>query len=618
MKLLDIQDLRTYFHTEEGVVKAVDDVSLQLEEGHTLGIVGESGSGKSVTSLSIMRLLAGSAKIETGRIAFLGKDLVGLSEREMRKIRGGNISMIFQEPMTSLNPVFTTGSQVVEAILLHQDVSPAEAREQTIALYDEVGIPNPQQRVDDYPHQMSGGQRQRVMIAMALSCNPKVLIADEPTTALDVTIQKQILDMIRQLRDKRGMSVIFITHDLGVIAEIADDVAVMFGGKLVEYGDVVQIFSAPQHPYTKGLLACRPRLDTTYRRLPTVGDFMEVDEGDGASRLIEKKIDDAKVEQLKTQGRGRLLHPGSLPSVTTSSRPGPDTISDIVVLSDEAVPLLDVRDLKVYFPVRRGLLQRVVGTIKAVDGISFTVYQGQTLGLVGESGCGKTTTGRALLRLIEPTSGKVHYQGTDLARLSSRALRIMRRRLQIIFQDPYGSLNPRMTVETALIEPMRLHAVGTSRADRVDRAVALLEEVDLEAAHLRRYPHEFSGGQRQRICIARALTVEPEFLVCDESVSALDVSVQAQVLNLLKDLQERRQLTYIFISHDLSVVKFMSDMMAVMNEGRIVEFGPSESIYANPQQVYTQKLIEATPNDDIDHIRQLKQQRLDALKQRTG
>jgi len=618
MNLLDIQDLRTYFHTEEGVVKAVDDVSLQLEEGHTLGIVGESGSGKSVTSLSIMRLLAGSAKIETGRIAFLGKDLVGLPEREMRKIRGGNISMIFQEPMTSLNPVFTTGSQVVEAILLHQDVSPAAAREQTIALYDEVGIPNPQQRVDDYPHQMSGGQRQRVMIAMALSCNPKVLIADEPTTALDVTIQKQILDMIRQLRDKRGMSVIFITHDLGVIAEIADDVAVMFGGKLVEYGDIVQIFSAPQHAYTKGLLACRPRLDTTYRRLPTVGDFMEVDQRDGASRLIEKKIDDAKIEQLMTQGRGRLLHPRSLPTGTTSSKAGAAVNSDVVVVSDDTVPLLDVQDLKVHFPVRRGLLQRVVGTIKAVDGISFTVYQGQTLGLVGESGCGKTTTGRAILRLIEPTSGKVHYQGTDLARLSSRALRTMRRQLQIIFQDPYGSLNPRMTVETALIEPMRLHAVGTSRTDRVDRAVALLEEVDLEPAHLRRYPHEFSGGQRQRICIARALTVQPEFLVCDESVSALDVSVQAQVLNLLKDLQERRNLTYIFISHDLSVVKFMSDMMAVMNEGRIVEFGPSEVIYANPQQVYTQKLIEATPNDDIDYIRQLKQQRLDALKQRTG
>ena len=618
MNLLDIQDLRTYFHTDEGVVKAVDDISLQLEEGHTLGIVGESGSGKSVTSLSIMRLLAGSARIETGRIAFLGQDLVGLPEREMRKIRGGNISMIFQEPMTSLNPVFTTGSQVVEAILLHQDVSPAEAREQTIALYDEVGIPNPQQRVDDYPHQMSGGQRQRVMIAMALSCNPKVLIADEPTTALDVTIQKQILEMIRQLRDKRGMSVIFITHDLGVIAEIADDVAVMFGGKMVEYGDVVQIFSAPQHAYTKGLLACRPKLETTYRRLPTVSDFMEVDQSDGTPRLIEKKVDDATIKQFETRGRGRLLHPGSLPTAATGPEAVAKESSDVVVLPDDAAPLLDVQDLKVHFPVRRGLLQRVVGKIKAVDGISFTVYQGQTLGLVGESGCGKTTTGRAILRLIEPTSGKVYYHGRDLTSLSQRKLRTLRRQLQIIFQDPYGSLNPRMTVETALVEPMRLHTIGTSRADRVDRAVALLEEVDLEAAHLRRYPHEFSGGQRQRICIARALTTEPEFLVCDESVSALDVSVQAQVLNLLKDLQERRKLTYIFISHDLSVVKFMSDMMAVMNDGEIIEFGPSESIYANPQQAYTQKLIEATPNDDIDHIRQLKQQRLDALKERSG
>jgi len=615
--LLDIEDLRTYFHTDEGVVKAVDDISLRLEEGHTLGIVGESGSGKSVTSLSIMRLLAGSAKIETGRIAFLGQDLVGLPEREMRQIRGGKISMIFQEPMTSLNPVFTTGSQVVEAILLHQDVSPAEARQQTIALYDEVGIPDPEQRFDDYPHQMSGGQRQRVMIAMALSCNPKMLIADEPTTALDVTIQKQILDMIRQLRDKRGMSIIFITHDLGVIAEIADDVAVMLQGKLVEYGDVVQIFSAPQHAYTKGLLACRPRLDTPYRRLPTVSDFMEADEGEGPLHLSEKKIDDAKLQQLMTRGRGRLLHPGSPPDDPTGARSGQQTISETVVLPGGTEPLLDVRDLKVHFPVRRGLLQRVVGTVKAVDGISFTVYQGQTLGLVGESGCGKTTTGRALLRLIQPTSGTVHYQGTDLTRMSSRELRTMRRRLQIIFQDPYGSLNPRMTVETALIEPMRLHAVGTSRTDRVDRAVALLEEVDLEAVHLRRYPHEFSGGQRQRICIARALTVEPEFLVCDESVSALDVSVQAQVLNLMKDLQERRKLTYIFISHDLSVVKFMSDMMAVMNEGKIIEFGAAESIYANPQQHYTRKLIEATPNDDIDYIRQLKQERIAALEQRS-
>lgn len=615
MTLLDIQQLRTYFHTDEGVVKAVDDISLRLEEGHTLGIVGESGSGKSVTSLSIMRLLAGSARIESGRIAFLGRDLVGLPESEMRNIRGGQVSMIFQEPMTSLNPVFTTGKQVVEAIMLHQRLSRSEARQRTIELYHEVGIPEPEQRIDYYPHQMSGGQRQRVMIAMALSCNPKLLIADEPTTALDVTIQRQILDIIRDLRDKRGMSIIFITHDLGVIAEIADDVAVMFQGKVVECGDVLQIFSDPQHAYTKGLLACRPRLDTPYRRLPTVDDFMEVQTRGDELHVKEKHLDDETILRLKSSGRGRLLHPGSKkPPAESLSVSGNDQLSDAVVLPDGSEPLLEVRGLKVYFSVRKGFFQRVMGHVKAVDGVSFQVYQGQTLGLVGESGCGKTTTGRALLRLIEPTAGEVYYQGVDLASLRGERLQKMRRRMQIIFQDPYGSLNPRMTVESALIEPMRLHEIGESQIDRVNRAVALLEEVDLEPAHLRRYPHEFSGGQRQRICIARALTVEPEFIVCDESVSALDVSVQAQVLNLLKDLQERRKLTYIFVSHDLSVVKFMADMMAVMNEGKFVEFGPSEAIYNDPQQAYTRKLIEATPNDDLAHIRQRRQARLAVLR----
>jgi peptide/nickel transport system ATP-binding protein len=617
MILLDIQQLRTYVHTEEGVVKAVDDISLRLEEGYTLGIVGESGSGKSVTCLSIMRLLGGSARIESGRIAFLGRDLVGLPESEMRKIRGGQVSMIFQEPMTSLNPVFTTGNQVVEAIMLHQHLSRSEAKQRTIELYHEVGIPDPEQRIDYYPHQMSGGQRQRVMIAMALSCNPKLLIADEPTTALDVTIQRQILDIIRDLRDKRGMSIIFITHDLGVIAEIADDVAVMFQGKVVECGDVLQIFSDPQHAYTKGLLACRPRLDTPYRRLPTVDDFMEVQTRGDEVHVKEKHLDDGTIRRLTSGGRGRLLHPGSKkPPAESSSVSENDQLSAAVVLPDGAKPLLEVRNLKVHFPVRKGFFQRVTGHVKAVDGVSFQVYQGQTLGLVGESGCGKTTTGRALLRLIEPTAGEVYYQGIDLASLRGGRLRKMRRRMQIIFQDPYGSLNPRMTVESALIEPMRLHKIGESRNDRVDRAVALLEEVDLEPAYLRRYPHEFSGGQRQRICIARALTVEPEFIVCDESVSALDVSVQAQVLNLLRDLQEQRKLTYIFVSHDLSVVKFMADMMAVMNEGKFVEFGPSEAIYSNPQQAYTRKLIEATPNDDLAHIRQRKQARLAALRRR--
>ena len=607
--LLEISDLRTYFHTEEGVVKAVDDVTLQLQRGHTLGIVGESGSGKSVTSLSIMGLLGGSARIESGRIAFLGRNLVGLPDAEMRHVRGGEISMIFQEPMTSLNPVFTVGDQVIEAIRLHQELNLQQAKARTVELFNEVGIPNPEQRVDYYPHQMSGGQRQRVMIAMALSCNPKLLIADEPTTALDVTIQRQILDMLRELRDKRGMAVIFITHDLGVIAEIADHVAVMLDGKVVEYGDVLQIFTNPHHSYTKGLLACRPQLDSPYRRLPTVSDFMEIREEDGHQLIIEKQLNAERKQQLYSEGRGRLLHPGSEAIISTLGKTAGDRLIDATVVPAETKPLLDVQDLKVHFPVRKGFFQRVVDQVRAVDGVSFQVYRGQTLGLVGESGCGKTTTGRALLRLIEPTAGNVLYDGINLLNLQPAALRKLRRRIQIIFQDPYGSLNPRMTIESALMEPMKLHGIGASQGDRIDRAVSLLEEVDLDAAHLRRYPHEFSGGQRQRVCIARALSVEPEFIVCDESVSALDVSVQAQVLNLLSDLQERRQLTYIFVSHDLSVVKFMADMMAVMYEGKFVEFGVSEAIYANPQQAYTKSLIEATPDDNVEHIRSRLQSR---------
>jgi peptide/nickel transport system ATP-binding protein len=628
--VLEVSDLRTYFHTDEGVVKAVDDLSFRLEKGRTLGIVGESGSGKSVTSLSIMRLLTSNAKIETGRISFLGKDLVRLPERQMQSIRGAEISMIFQEPMTSLNPVFTVGAQIMEAIILHQKVAKAKARQMTIELLREVGIPKPEQRVDFYPHQMSGGQKQRVMIAMALSCNPELLIADEPTTALDVTIQAQILEILRKLRDQRGMAIIFITHDLGVIAEIADDVLVMFQGEEVEYGPVLQIFESPKHPYTKGLLACRPRLDTKYRRLPTVDDFMEVvvdglptnvvaglptePQGGGVGRpapndigqirVIEKKMDAARLKHLENEGRGRLLHPKSeLAKIGHPWEEGhhaPDTQT----VAEGTAPLLDVENLQVYFPVRRGLLQRTVDNTKAVDGISFKVYRGQTLGLVGESGCGKTTTGRAILRLIEPTGGRVVYNGIDFATLRSEQLRAMRGKMQIVFQDPYGSLNPRMTIESAITEPMVIQGIGKGKAERRERAAELLREVDLEPGYLRRYPHEFSGGQRQRICIARALAAGPEFIICDESVSSLDVSVQAQVLNLLKELQNKRGLTYIFISHALAVVKFMADMMAVMNDGRIIEFGPSENIYANPREAYTRKLIDATPNDDLEEIRQ--------------
>jgi peptide/nickel transport system ATP-binding protein len=602
--VIDVENLKTHFHTDEGVIRAVDGVSFRIEPGRTLGIVGESGSGKSVTSLSIMRLLASSARIETGRIALLGKDLVKLPEPEMRAIRGKDISMIFQEPMTSLNPVFTVGDQVMEAILLHQRTTKAEARAQTIRLFEEVGIPNPQQRVDAYPHQLSGGQKQRVMIAMALSCNPKLLIADEPTTALDVTIQAQILDILRRLRDTRGMAILFITHDLGVIAEIADDVLVMYRGEEVEYGPVLQIFERPQHPYTKGLLACRPRLDTPYRLLPTVDDFMETRVVDGRARVIEKPLSEARLNQLKTQGRGRLLHPQSELAAMDHPWNAGEHAADTKTVEEGTKPLLAVEDLQVHFPIRRGVFSRVSGHVRAVDGISFRVYRGQTLGLVGESGCGKTTAGRAILRLVEPTAGRVSLGGVDLAGLSGGELRRMRRRMQIIFQDPYGSLNPRMTIETAITEPMIIQGLGKNRRERRDRAAALLEEVGMLPVHLRRYPHEFSGGQRQRICIARAIAVEPEFLICDESVSALDVSVQAQVLNLLKRLQQTRGLTYIFISHDLSVVKFMADMMAVMNEGKIVEFGPSEAIYRAPRNDYTRRLIGATPSDDLEHIRQ--------------
>ena len=601
--VIKIDNLKTYFNTEDGVVKAVDDLSLSIKPGHTLGVVGESGSGKSVTSLTIMNLLAATAEIYDGTISFLGKDLVNISAKEMRKLRGSDVSMIFQEPMSSLNPVHRVGDQVAEAILQHEDISKEAAMQRVVELFDEVGIPDPDQRVSYYPHQMSGGQKQRVMIAMALACNPKLLIADEPTTALDVTIQKQILDLIRELRDNRQMAVLFITHDLGVIAEIADEVLVMYRGKVVEQGRVLDIYENPQHPYTKGLLNCRPRLDTTYKRLPTVSDFMDSEiHRDGSATITEKVVGPEQLEYFKNHGRGRLLSKRSeLQGYGYDDDPA-SYGREATCVDENAQPLLSVDNLKVHFPVRKGILQRTVGHVKAVDGITFNVFKGQTLGLVGESGCGKTTTGRAILQLVRPTSGLVQFNGQVITSTSVKGLR---QQMQIIFQDPFGSMNPRMTIESMVTEPMVIQGFGTSKKDRMDKAAALLEEVGMLPEHLKRYPHEFSGGQRQRICIARALAVEPEFIICDESVSALDVSVQAQVLNLLNELQESRGLTYIFISHDLSVVKFMADMMAVMKDGRIVEYGPSEAIYRNPREQYTQRLIEATPCDDLENIRRL-------------
>jgi len=605
--VLKIDNLKTYFNTEDGVVKAVDDLSLSIKPGHTLGVVGESGSGKSVTSLTIMNLLAASAEVYDGSISFLGKDLINISTKEMRKLRGSDVSMIFQEPMSSLNPVHRVGNQVAEAILQHEQISKEDAMRRVIELFEEVGIPDPDQRISYYPHQMSGGQKQRVMIAMALACNPKLLIADEPTTALDVTIQKQILDLMRELRDNRQMAILFITHDLGVIAEIADEVLVMYRGKVVEQGPVVDIYESPQHPYTKGLLNCRPRLDTTYKRLPTVSDFMDSEiHKDGSATITEKTVGPERMNYFENHGRGRLLSKRSELQGYGYDEAPTFYGREATCVAESIKPLLAVDNLKVHFPVRRGLLQRTVGHVKAVDGITFNVFKGQTLGLVGESGCGKTTAGRAILQLVRPTSGSVSFNDE---RITPASIKELRKKIQIIFQDPFGSMNPRMTIEAMVTEPMLIQGFGKSKKHRIDKAAALLEEVGMLPEHLKRYPHEFSGGQRQRICIARALAVEPEFIICDESVSALDVSVQAQVLNLLNDLQESRGLTYIFISHDLSVVKFMADMMAVMKDGQIVEYGPSEAIYRNPREEYTRRLIDATPCDDLDNIRRLVEHR---------
>lgn len=591
-KLLQVNKLEVEFKTEEGIVKAVDNSTFHLNRGETIGIVGESGSGKSVTSLAIMQLIPNPpGKISGGEIIFHAENkspvnLLELSEKEMRKYRGNEISMIFQEPMTSLNPVFTCGDQVVEAIMLHQHVSKQEAREKTLTLFNKVKLPRPEKLLDAYPHQLSGGQKQRVMIAMAMSCNPSILIADEPTTALDVTVQSTILDLMRQLRDEFDMSIIFITHDLGVIAEIADRVIVMYQGKIVEQGRVLDIFSKPKHPYTKGLLACRPPLDKRLTILPTVSDFMQID-AEGNLIEIRKTVDETINELIITKEQTAQRHKK--------------------LYAKE--PILRIENVKTYFPIRKGLFSKISGYVKAVDDISFDVYPGETLGLVGESGCGKTTLGRTILRLIEPTEGKINYKGKDLAQLSPKELRNMRKEMQIIFQDPYSSLNPRLTIGSAIMEPMQVHKIYSTDVERKSKVIELLERVNMSAIHFNRYPHEFSGGQRQRICIARALAVNPSFIICDESVSALDVSIQAQVLNLLNELREEFGFTYIFISHDLSVVKFMSDRMVVMNEGRVEEMGLADDIHESPSSDYTKKLIQAIPTGKLDVIESVQAQR---------
>jgi peptide/nickel transport system ATP-binding protein len=667
--ILSVRNLTIDFQSHRGDTRAVSDVTFDLRRGETLAIVGESGSGKSVTSLALMGLIPlPPGRITTGETRFqseaLGEvDLLRLPEQQLQQVRGNDISMIFQEPMTSLNPVYTCGSQVVEALRLHTTLSEKEAAARTVELFTTAKLPRPEKIFSSYPHEISGGQKQRVMIAMAMACDPAILIADEPTTALDVTVQARMLRLIDDLRRQHNTAVIFITHDLGVVAEIADRILVMYRGRVVEQGAVLDIFTNPQHPYTKGLLACRPKLSVGKKRLPVVADFMREDADGGfrstnnTSAQLPAAETGASAETSSQNGtettkkfpvehlpvsrstepyfgletapaaesgqplpqlsgvveesagmtadslepRPALVSPlGSVrianaePSVAQGFNPGPPPATR---------PLLQVENLSVHFPIRKGFLRRTTDFVRAVDGVSFAIYPGETVGLVGESGCGKTTLGRTLLRLVEPTSGSILFEGVDLARLPAGELRRRRREFQMVFQDPYAALNPMMTVGEAILEPMRVHGVGGSRQQQKARVLELLRTVGLQDDHYLRYPHEFSGGQRQRICIARALALQPKCIICDESVSALDVSVQAQVLNLLNDLKSEFGITYLFITHDLSVARFMSDRLLVMRQGKIVESGPAADLYANPQHEYTQQLLAAIPKDEPADIR---------------
>ena len=572
--ILQVQNLSIDFTTASNISNAVKNISFHVNEGETLAIVGESGSGKSVTALSLMQLLPVQAMVK-GQVLFTNKndvavDLLKTSVNEINTLRGKDIAMIFQEPMTSLNPVLTCGYQVMETIRVHQKVSAGIAREKAIALFEKVNLPEPAKIIDRYPHQLSGGQKQRIMIAIAMSCNPAILIADEPTTALDVTVQKTILTLIKDLQKETGLSVIFITHDLGLVADIADKILVMYKGEIIEQGSTKKVLQNPQHAYTKALLACRPAMHKPGERLPVINDFFTASAPIGTVQF------------------------------TSIASPKQELKNDLwAVEKNSAEEVLKVADLKVYYPEKKYLFRKIPEPFKAVDVVSFTVNKGETIGLVGESGCGKTTLGRAILQLIPTTAGHIILNGKDLTQLTKKQLQIVRKDLQIVFQDPYGSLNPRMMIGNAIMEPMQVHGLLNSAKERKEKVIELLEKVNLSADNFNRYPHQFSGGQRQRICIARALALNPSFLIFDESVSALDVSVQAQVLNLLNDLKKEFEFSSIFISHDLAVVRYISDRILVMNKGKIVEEGPSDAVYFNPKNEYTKKLIDAIPGKKI-------------------
>ncbi|MBJ8497684.1 ABC transporter ATP-binding protein [Acinetobacter oleivorans] len=566
--LLHVKNLRVSFKGEDKqYIETVKGISFDIPENTTVALVGESGSGKSVTSLATMGLLpVGQSKIdEQSKIIFEGKDLLSLSRTEMRKICGKDIAMIFQEPMSSLNPVFTVGNQIAEVLCLHMGLSRKQARQRVLELLKEVGIPSPETKIDAYPNQLSGGQQQRVMIAMAIACEPKLLIADEPTTALDVTIQKQIIDLLESLRKRRQMSMLFITHDLALVGEIADKVIVMRHGEIREQGVAEEVLEQPKDVYTRALLYCRPQMSQRPYRLPVTSDFMRQED----NILVEQSFDASEIPERKRGLNG-----------------------------DEQI-ILEVKDLKKSFYSRKGLFGKE--EFQAVKGVSFKLAKGKTLGLVGESGSGKTTVGLLLMRLHQASGGQAFIEGKDILSLTEKEFAKYQRKIQIIFQNPYASLNPRFTIGQILLEPMQIHGIGKDDVERKQIALGLLDRVNLPEQAYYRYPHEFSGGQRQRIAIARCLTLKPEILICDESVSALDVSVQAQVLNLLQDLQDEFGLSYIFISHDLSVVKYISDQVMVMNHGEVVEIANSDELYAHPQHDYTKRLLQAIPQG-IQHI----------------
>ncbi|MDR9380388.1 MAG: ABC transporter ATP-binding protein [Natronomonas sp.] len=616
--LLEVNDLRTQFTTDRGTVRAVDGVSFSIDRGETFGLVGESGAGKSVTGLSIMRLIGSPGKIVEGEVLYKGEDLLSLSHEELRKIRGGEISMIFQDPMTALNPAFTVRTQLVDTILEHKDLTRKQARERTVELLRDVGIPDAAERVDDYPHQFSGGMRQRVLVGMAISCEPDLIIADEPTTALDVTIQAQILELLNDLQEKYGLAIQMITHDMGIVAQTCDTVGVLYAGKLVEQGPTAELFAEPRHPYTVGLMNSIPRLDDPRDRLDVIEGNMPdlIDNPSGCSfrdRCPHAVEACAEVEPPLEAVDGTGDHTSAcirIEEIDFAAESQIDTQQSSRPERTFGEPILEVDNLRKYFtPETQTWFKQLLDPryVHAVDDVSLTLREGETVGLVGESGCGKTTLGRSIMQLYEPDEGTVLYAGRDMTAMGRRELRESRSELQMIFQDPFSSLNPRMTVKEIIGRPLKIYGLFDTPEERTERVLELLDEVGLAEEHLNRYPHEFSGGQKQRIGIARALAVEPDVIICDEPVSALDVSVQAKIINLLMDLQEQYGLTYLFIAHDLNVVQHISDRIAVMYLGEIVEVGTVADIFEPPYHPYTEVLLSSIPQPDpADHKNRIK------------